>query len=510
MLDVAIVGGGIAGLATAYELHRRRLSFVVLECAPRAGGVILSEDVGGFTIDGGPDALLIQKPAGVALCEELGLGGRLVSTKLPRIAYIQRGGRLYALPAASVLGIPTRIRPFVETALFTWPGKVRMGAELFVRRRETDDDESIGAFMTRRFGREATTYLAEPLLAGIHAGDVDRLSMKALFPRLFEAEKKYGSLLRAFRPKTTVHAQSDARIPNPESRPSTGSGRPEPAEGRIPSADGAFLSLPGGLSDLIHALVAELGEANVRTATSVEAITGRGPFTIRTASGDAVEARAVVLATPAFVTAALLRDRDTAIAARCAEIPYASAATVALAFRRDAVAHPLNGSGFVVPRVERTGLLAASWLSSKWPHRAPDDDHVLLRTFVGGARDPRALDRSDDELVSLSVGALQPLIGVRGQPLFARVYRWERGNAQHEVGHLDRVAAIDRALSRHPGVFITGSGFRGVGIPDCVADGRATAREVAAWIQDRAENADRPRTEYPEAGGIHGLPGARG
>src|SRR5205823_8691407 len=154
------------------------------------------------------------------------------------------------------------------------------------------------------------------------------------------------SLLRAFRPKTTVHAQSDARIPNPESR--------------IPSADGAFLSLPGGLSDLTHALVAELGEANVRTATSVEAITGRGPFTIRTAGGDAVEARAVVLATPAFATAALLRDRDTAIAARCAEIPYASAATVALAFRRDAVAHPLNGSGFVVPRVERTGLLAAS------------------------------------------------------------------------------------------------------------------------------------------------------
>src|SRR5262245_11376815 len=192
-IDVAVVGGGIAGLAAAYELSRRRLSFVVLEEAPRAGGVILSEEIGGFTIDGGPDSLLIQKPHAIALCEELGLGGRLVSTRPPRIAYIQRAGRLHPLPAASVLGIPTRLRPFIETGLFTWRGKARMGGELFVARRTDDGDESIGSFMTRRFGREATMYLAEPLLAGIHAGDVNRLSMNALFPRLVDAEKKYGS-----------------------------------------------------------------------------------------------------------------------------------------------------------------------------------------------------------------------------------------------------------------------------------------------------------------------------
>ena len=490
LIDVAIVGGGIAGLAAAYELHRRGVSFVVLERAARAGGVIFSEEVGGFTVDGGPDAILVQKPAGVALCEELGLGGRLVATKPPRIAYIQRGGRLHPLPAASILGIPTRVRPFVATSLFTWAGKLRMGAELFVPKRAAADDESIGAFMTRRFGREAAVYLAEPLLAGIHAGDVDRLSMNALFPRLVEAERKHGSVLRAFRPggprsEDARRPQGEPRIPSPEPQ------RANP-ESQIPNPDpgGAFRSLPGGLSELIRALVSTIGDANVRTDAAVEAITGRGPFTVRTAKGDAIEARAVVLATPAFVTAALLRDRDAAIASRCAEIPYASAATVALAFRRDAVARPLHGSGFVVPRVENTGLLAASWLSSKWPHRAPDDDHVLLRTFVGGARDPGALDREDGELVALSVGALQPLVGLRGQPLFARVYRWDRGNAQHQVGHLERVAAIDRALSRHPGVFLTGSGFRGVGIPDCIADGRATARYVAAWIQDRREYAE--------------------
>ena len=198
MIDAVVVGGGIAGLATAYELSRRDRSFVVLERGARPGGVILSEEIDGFTIDGGPDALLIQKPDGIELCKELGLGDRLVTTKLPRLAYIQRAGRLHPLPAASVLGIPTRFGPFARTRLFSWPGKIRMGAEMFVAPRRDDSDESIGSFMGRRFGREAVTYLAEPLLAGIHAGDVDRLSVQALFPRFVDAERKHGSLLRAF------------------------------------------------------------------------------------------------------------------------------------------------------------------------------------------------------------------------------------------------------------------------------------------------------------------------
>ena len=455
-VDVAIVGGGIAGLATAYELSRRGVRFVVLERASRAGGVILSEAVDGFTIDGGPDALLIQKPEAIALCREIGLGDRLVSTKRPRIAYIQRGGRLHALPAASVLGIPTRIGPFATTTLFSWAGKLRMGAELFVPARRDDADESIGAFMTRRFGREAATYLAEPLLAGIHAGDVDRLSVQALFPRLVAAERAHGSLIRAFR--RPIHHQPSAT-----------------------SDDGAFKSLPGGLSEMVNALVEALGVGHVRTGTGVDAITGNGPFLVRTSKGESIEARAVVLATPAYATSGLVRDRDEELSRLAGEIPYASAATVALAFRRDQIRDPLSGSGFVVPRVEHTGILAASWLSSKWPNRAPED-RVLLRTFIGGARDPHALGQSDAELVRTSLAALRPLLGIERDPLLTRVYRWERGNAQHDVGHLGRMAAIDRALERHPGLFLTGSGFRGVGIPDCVADGRKTGAAVAAWL----------------------------
>ena len=455
MPDVVIVGGGIAGLATAYELQRRGISSRVLERSGRPGGVIVSERVEGFTIDAGPDALLIQKPDGIKLCQELGLGSRLVSTLPPRLAYIQRGGVLYPLPAASVLGIPTQIAPFVRTRLFSWSAKLRMGAEVFVPRRSGAGDESIGAFMTRRFGAEATTYLAEPLLAGIHAGDVDRLSLRALFPRFADAEQKDGSLIRAFRRQRAA-----------------------------PSAEGAFKSLPGGLTELVDALVGALPSDTVRVRSGVErviSLSGERRYRVESAGGETCEGRALVLATPAYVTAALLADRDPELSRQCAQIPYASIATVALAFERQAIGHPLNGSGYVVPRTERAGILAATWLSSKWPDRAPTG-RVLMRTFIGGTRDPDALDRSDDALVAQSLDAIRPVLNVKGDPILARVYRFKRASAQHEVGHLERMALIEQRLAAHPGLFVTGSGFRGVGIPDCIADARATAAQVAAQL----------------------------
>jgi oxygen-dependent protoporphyrinogen oxidase len=251
---------------------------------------------------------------------------------------------------------------------------------------------------------------------------------------------------------------------------------------------------------MVRALESALPANAVRLAMPVERVLARSSpdaihdprlpplrFRIATAAGVPFEACALVMATPAFVTGPMVRDLDAELARHCTDIRYESTATVALAFRREAVAHPLNGSGFVVPRVEHAGILAASWLSSKWPHRAPVDS-VLLRTYFGGARDPRALEQSDSELVTKSMSALRPVLGIRSEPLFARVYRWNRANAQHEVGHLDRLAAIERALARHPGLFITGSGFRGVGIPDCIADGRTTAKAVAAWL-DRSDSA---------------------
>lgn len=466
---VVIVGGGIAGLATAYELHTRRIPFTLLEAQPRAGGVILSEAVDrGFVVDAGPDSLLVQKPDGIALCRDLGLGDRLISVLPPRTAFVQRGQRLFPLPADSVLGFPTAFRPFVATTLFSWPGKLRMGSELFLPARRENGDESVGAFMRRRFGEEATTYLAEPLLAGIHAGDVDRLSLGALFPRFHEAERTRGSVLRSFRRAARTRRPTRAKA------------------GAGDESEGAFRSLPGGLSELIQALMRALPADSVQLGVAASRVVAdRSQFRVETEIGGQLAAPAVVLASPAFVTARLVQALSPRLHTLCAAIPYASTATIALAFPRQAVGHPLTGTGFVVPKVEGTGILAASWLSSKWAHRAPAG-HVLMRAFIGGARDPGALDHTDAALTDRVLVALRPLLSISGAPLWTRLYRWPRANAQHEVGHQARVAEIERELSNYPGLFVTGSAYRGVGIPDCVADGRATARHLAAWLATRA------------------------
>jgi oxygen-dependent protoporphyrinogen oxidase len=459
--DVAIVGGGIAGLAAAYELGRRGVSVQVLEASARPGGVITTERIDGWVIDGGPDAMLVQKPAAVALCRELGLGDRLISTLTPRTAYVLRDGRLHPLAEGSYLGFPLRFGVLARSSLFTAGGKLRLASELLVPGSRGDEDESIGAFVRRRFGEEAVDYLAEPLLAGIHAGDVDRLSMRALFPRLLEAERQSGSVLRAFR---ALHV--------------------------TPSAQSAFISLPGGTGELVDALVATMPGV-VRVHARVTEIRRAGSLILESSAGR-LEARAVILAVPAYVVGSLLRAFDTALAAFCDAVPYASTATVALGYRRDQVAHPMRGSGFVVPRVERSSLLAGTWVTSKWPRRAPEG-HVLLRAFLGGGRDPQRLDDSDDELIETARGELGELLGISGDPLIVRLFRWTRQSPQYEVGHLQRVAAIEDHLASLPGVFLTGSGFRAIGIPDCIADGRATAVRAAAYLSARHADVNQPR-----------------
>jgi oxygen-dependent protoporphyrinogen oxidase len=449
-VDVAIVGGGIAGLAAAYELHRRGLSVQVLESASRPGGVITTDRFDGWVIDGGPDSMLVQKPAAVALCRDLGIADRLIPTKTPRTAYVLRDGRLHPLAEGSFLGFPLRFGSLVGSSLFTVGGKLRLASELAIPRRKGDEDESIGAFVRRRFGDEAVDYLAEPLLAGIHAGDVERLSIRALFPRLIEAERQSGSVLRAFRALRVTS-----------------------------SPQGAFVSLPGGTGELIESLSAAL-PGIVQTGARVKEIHRAGQLILDSTVGR-LNARAVILAVPAYVAGSLLRAFDTTLAALCDAIPYASTATVALGYAQDQIAHPMQGTGFVVPRVERSALLAGTWVTSKWPGRAPDG-HVLLRAFLGGGRDPHRLDASDEELVETARTELTELLGITGRPMVTRLYRWTRQSPQYEVGHLQRAATIDERIAAHAGVFLTGSGFRAIGIPDCVADARATAARAAQFL----------------------------
>jgi oxygen-dependent protoporphyrinogen oxidase len=461
-VDVAVVGGGVSGLAAAYELRTRALSVLVLESRDRPGGIIQTERIGDFLIDAGPDALLAQKPAAVALCHELGIGSRLVPTNTPRTAFVLRAGQLHPLPAASVLGFPTRLRPLLTSRLFSFPAKLRMAAEIIIpRRRASEDDESIAGFVRRRFGSEAVTYIAEPLLAGIHAGDVERLSMRALFPRLVDAEARRGSVIRAFR-----------RDPKPG------------------DADGAFRSFPNGLGELVDALARTVPPESLRLSTRVTRIDEGDGFTIHVDGRSAIRARSVIVAVPGFAAADLLRTVAPGLSDACRSIRYLSSATVVFGFPREAVAHDLHGTGFVVPRAEGIHITAGAWISSKWPHRAPEGQ-VLLRAFLGGARDPDVLSNSDAELVDAAFGDLRAILGIRGTPTLTRVYRWSRSSPQQEIGHAELMRRIDSALARHPGLFISAAGFRGVGIPDCVADARSTAGAAAEYLKTRDHEARR-------------------
>jgi oxygen-dependent protoporphyrinogen oxidase len=280
--------------------------------------------------------------------------------------------------------------------------------------------------------------------------------MRALFPRLLEAERRTGSVIRSFR---RLRAE--------------------------PSARGAFVSLPGGTGELVDALAGALEPGTVQLSSRVTELHRAGKYVLRTPAND-VHADAVILCVPAYTAAGLLRSVDTTLAGLCEAIPYASTATVAFGYRREQVRHPLRGTGFVVPRAERHPLLAATWVSSKWPGRAPDG-HVLLRAFLGGGRDPHRLDRSDEELVATARDTLAQTLGIAGEPLFGRLFRWTRQSPQYEVGHLARIAAIERRLAAIPGLFLAGSGFRAIGIPDCIADGRHTGDRAAAYVAARSD-----------------------
>ena len=455
---VAIVGGGISGLAAAYQLQTLGVPFVLLERGDRLGGVVMTERVGGYTIDAGPDALLTQKPAAIDLCGELGLASRL-RPQLRRNTFVVRARRLRELPEASVLGIPTRWMPFVTTDAFSWLGKLRMATEPMWPAAAAATDESIASFIGRRFGQEAVAYLAEPLLAGIHGGDPSRLSMRAAFPRFLELEAKYGSVIAGLRKIRSSQSVSNGQHGAP------------------------FVSLPDGMSELVDALTRRLPPASLRTNASVaRVVETAGGFTIRLQGGEKLAVPAVLLATPPHVTQELARSFDLPLADLCGRIRAASVVTVALGFARSAVRHPLNGAGVVVPRQEQLTIRALSWVSAKWADRAPAD-RVLLRAYLGGISDPDAVESSDEALIAAACRDTATLVDTIGDPELARVYRWRDSTPQLEVGHGNLMTAIESRLSLHPNLMISASGFRGTGIADCVADGRRQAQRAAEWIR---------------------------
>ena len=453
--EVVVVGGGIAGLSAARALRESGRQVLLLEAGPRLGGVIRTERLGGFLVEAGPDAMLAQKPEALALCRALGLAHRVVPTNpATRAVFVLHRGRLHPLPEGMMLAVPTRVAPILRSRLFSWPGKLRMALDVVLPRRGEGPDESIASLLRRRLGQEAVDRLGEPLMAGIHSGDAEHLSIDATFPRFSERRRTHASLIRSmWRPR--------APGPTPPS---------------------AFSSLAGGLGELVDALAAALPAASIRLGARARSIPrGNGALVLTLDDGSTITAGAVIVAVPAWAAAPLLTPLSPAASQILRTIPFASSATVALGFRREDVGHPLDGYGLIVPRAEGLRCAACTFASTKFAARAPKG-HVLLRAFLGGTRDPDVLQMDDAALGALVRRELAPVLGLRGAPLLERVYRWPRATPQMVVGHLDRMARLDAIVQELPGLFLTGAGLRGTGLPDAIADGERAARAAAEHL----------------------------
>jgi len=448
---VVIVGGGISGLAAAYYLRRARkdLDLILLEARERLGGVITTLYRDGFVVEGGPDSFIIQKPWALQLCHDLGIQQRLIAPDpANRKVYVLSRGRLHELPPGMMTGAPARLGPFLKTRLISWPGKLRMALDLVLPRGHDSGDESVGAFIRRRLGREALEKIADPILGGIHVSDADCLSLTSAFPRLKELERQHRSLILGMRSESSREAR-DAGSP--------------------------FRTLPGGMVELVSALQAGLQGVELRTRSPVEQISRS--LEVVTAA-ETIQADAMILALPPHAARDILRTGHPELAEAMGTIRSVSTATVALAYRDAQPSVALDATGFVISRGESRRILACTWSSRKFAGRAPEGA-LLVRCFLGGERGEELLRQGDEALVQIARQELSELMGLQDAPVFSVVYRWEKANPVLEVGHPARLKRIESALEASRNLFVAAGGIRGVGIPDCVRDAKNVARLLA-------------------------------
>jgi protoporphyrinogen/coproporphyrinogen III oxidase len=469
-VKLAVVGGGIAGLAAAHravEIAGERgltLELALFEAGDRVGGTIQTERHEDFLVEYGPDSFLSEKPWALALCRRLGIEDRLIRTDDRfRRTYVAFRGRLHPLPDGFQLLAPTRLGPFVRSGLFSWPGKLRMALDL-VLPRGGDPDESLGGFVSRRLGREALERVAQPLVAGIYTADPDVLSVAATMPRFLELERRERSLILGL-----WRAARRA---------------PAEAAGTSGARWSLFVTFADGMEELIRVLAGRLPCDAIRLKERVASVTREGgSWRLGMADGSAATADGVIIATESHQAGRMLRYTDPALSHLLDGIAYASSATVTLGWRRADIPPPLAGFGFVVPQVERRPIIACTFSSVKYPGRAPDG-FALLRVFVGGALNEAVLDGDDETLGRVARAELAELLGIQAPPLFSRVSRYPRAMPQYHVGHLALVEAIEGCLRAHRGLGLAGGAYRGVGIADCVRSGE----DAAARMLDHADS----------------------
>jgi protoporphyrinogen/coproporphyrinogen III oxidase len=461
MPKTIVIGGGISGLAAAYALQKSEADYLLIEASDHLGGKIVTYAGEGFLIEGGPDSFLTQKRAALDLCRELGLGDQLIGsnhTATPS-TYVLSKGKLHPMPEGMMLMAPTMILPILRSKLISWPGKLRMGLEIFIGRNTTTvADESLGSFVRRRMGSELLAKIAGPLMAGIHAGDPEALSLRSTFPMFTDMEKEHRSLVLGMMKRKKAQA----------AQPTTG---PRPS---------MFTTLSGGLQQLPDAIAARLNPQQVKLNTRVQSVAAAGDqYRISLADGTSLLANNIVFTTPAYVTAEILQQLAPALAENLRRIRYVSTSTVSLAFRRSEITCDLNGFGFIVPAAEGRKINACSWSSTKFSHRAPDD-FVLMRVFIGGAFAEDLAEQDEATLIDIARNELRDIMGITATPVLARAYRWTKSNPQYNVGHGALIKEIDQLVSAHPGLYLAGAAYRGSGIPDCIQSGVDTAAKIIA------------------------------
>jgi len=477
---VVIIGGGISGLSAAWYVQQSQpgIRYTVLEASDRWGGKVRTEQIDGvaespFIVEGGPDSFLTQKPWALQLARDLGLGTHLLGTNdQVRNTYVLQRGKPVILPDGVMMIVPTKLIPFALTPLISPLGKLRMGLDLFIPRKKDDQDETLAEFVTRRLGNEALDKIAEPLMSGIYNAEADRQSILATFPRFRQLEKTHGSLIRGMlasrRQRNTASGQN-------QSAPS----------GQAPKLS-AFMSLQGGTQELIQALISRLtGDLRLNARITALEATPDGRYRISTEDGQKIDCDALVVTVPAYTAADLLDSIAPSAAENLRSVRYVSTGTISLGFRAEAITRPLHGFGLVVPKSERRPINAITISSTKFDHRAPQG-HVLLRVFFGGSRSPETMSYDDERLLHVVRQELQAILGIQTAPLFHRIFRWDRANPQYDVDHLALVEQIERSLPH--GLYVTGSAFRGVGMPDCVYQSQQTVTRLVEYLH--SEKAD--------------------
>jgi protoporphyrinogen/coproporphyrinogen III oxidase len=468
MTRIAIIGGGISGLAAAFVLEEQRragadIDYVLYEATARLGGVLRTEHIDGCIVEAGPDSFITEKPWATDLCRALGLGDQLIgSNDADRKTYILTRGHLVEMPDGLMFMVPTKILPTGLSPLFSWKTKLRMTQELFHPRRaadkQNDHDESVAAFVERHYGSEMVDRLADPLLSGVYGGEAASLSVRAVLPRFAEMERTHGSLGRAM-----LAARRNAR-------------KKMPAEPRQP-APRLFTSLKNGMQHLAETVVSRLTPASLLVNAPVQAIQREAGGWVVSAGMQSDYFDSVIIALPAPAAAQVLRIASPELSAELAAIQYSSSITVGLGYDRDVRQSLPPGFGFLVPRSEGKKLLAATFVHNKFPHRAPED-RALLRCFFAGRNAENVWPLADDQIIGIVRNELQQILGLRAEPLFARVYKWKSAMAQYGVGHLDRLDRMERLRLQLPGLALAGNAYRGIGVPDCVRSGRDAAKQL--------------------------------